>query len=486
MPIAGKTQKALQPELKDQLQKKSSARRKRFAAETDVERAASLHRRNDLQPDLQLIQLPVGALRPSARRARVTKPEQLERVITSIREFGLVGPVLIDCENRIVSGHVRWEAAQRLGFETIRCLVIDHLDEAEVGALSLALNRMAETGTWDIDLLRTQLIEIGSAGINLESTGFTLAEIDQITILDEPVEDTVQEDEPDDGQTSPVSIQGDLFALGEHRLLCGDALEAASYDRLLEGNLAQSVFSDPPYNCPIEGFVSGLGKTKHSDFAMAVGELDEAGFRSFLKTYLGHCQAFTSGGAMIFACMDWRQIDQLLLAAGDLGLKRNNIAVWNKGAGGMGSLYRSAHEFVAVLCNGQSPATNNVELGKHGRDRTNVWSYPGANRRGSTSSKALADHPTPKPVELVADALLDVTNRGDIVLDPFLGSGTTMIAAQTVGRVCHGIELDPKYVDRAIRRWEELTGERAIHLATGLTFEELRVARSSDEEAGND
>lgn len=470
--------------LKAQLQEKSRARRARHAGETKVKSAASSHGRNDLRPDLQVRDLPVKELRAAPDRARQTTPEQLERVIRSIRQFGLVVPVLVDGSGIIVSGHVIWEAARELGLETIGCIAIDHLDEAEMKALSIALNRMAETGTWDLDKLRDQLIVIESAGIELSVTGFSMPELDQILVVGEA---TVDEREMEGGSESeeaadPISCEGDLFQLGNHRLLCGDALDSASYEKLLEGGFADCVFSDPPYNCPIDGFVSGLGLHKHDDFAMAVGEMSDEQFHDFLCKYLAHCKSFTSKGAVVFACMDWRQIDCLLAAASTADLKRINIAVWNKGSGGMGSLYRSAHELIGVFCNSKTPATNNVELGRHGRDRTNVWSYPGANRRGSSSGKALADHPTPKPVEMVEDALLDVTNRGEIVLDPFLGSGTTMIAAERAGRVCCGIEIDPRYVDRSIRRWQELTGEQAIHLASRMTFAEIAEARASHEE----
>lgn len=481
--------KAKQPpgKLKAQLQAKSRSRREQHTAETKVKSAASSHGRNDLRPALRLRKLPTQELRACPDRTRQTTPTQLERVIRSIRQFGLVAPVLIDGRCTIVSGHVIWEAARELGLETVDCIAIDHLNETEIKALSIALNRMAETGTWDLDKLREQLIVIESEGIELTATGFTLPEIDQILVIGDPViEEPASEGEDETEKTAvPVSREGDLFQLGSHRLLCGDALDAVSYEQLLEGNLAQCVFSDPPYNCPIDGFVSGLGQHSHDDFAMAVGEMNDDQFQNFLSRYLAHCRSFTSQGAVIFACIDWRQIDHLLAASSTAELKRKNIAVWNKGSGGMGSLYRSAHEFIVVLCNDETPATNNIELGRHGRDRTNVWSYAGANRRGSSSGKALADHPTPKPVEMVEDALLDVTNRGEIVLDPFLGSGTTMIAAERAGRICCGIELDPKYVDRAIRRWEAFTGEHAIHVATGMTFDALANDRAQNEEDGD-
>ncbi|QIG53652.1 site-specific DNA-methyltransferase [Altererythrobacter sp. BO-6] len=473
--------------VKEQLQEKSRARRKGQAAKTRVVGAASRPARNDIQPRLVVIEKPLADLQPSPNRARVTTPEQLEKVITSIRQFGLVMPVLIDRNDMVISGHVICEAAEQLGFETVPCLSVEHLDEVEIEALALALNRVGETGTWDTDLLREQMIRLESAGIDLTNTGFTLPEIDQITILSEPAEGDGDEDEfeEDEDDMSVISRLGDLYQLGVHRLHCADALEMDSYVRLLAGELAQCIFSDPPYGCEIEGFVSGLGKHKHLNFLEGAGDMDRGELQEFFTAYLGHCKAFSSAGAIIFACMDWRQIDILLLAAMDVGLTRKNIAVWDKGSGGMGGLYRNAHEFVAVFCNGNTPATNNIQLGRHGRDRCNIWRYPGANRPGSSSAKALADHPTPKPEPLVEDALLDVTNRGDIVLDPFIGSGSTILAAESTGRICRGIELDPKYVDRAIRRWERETGIPAIHIETGLTFDELARVRLSEREASH-
>jgi len=387
--------------------------------------------------------------------------------------------------DNIVAGHVLWEAATRLGFEKIECRVVDHLDPIELEALSLALNRIGEIGKYNLDKLRDRMITIESHGIELISTGFTLPEIDQIKMMPLPVDGDCESDEGTDGAgVRPTSKAGDLFSLGRHLLLCGDAVYETSYERLLGGGMAHAVFSDPPYNCAIEGFVGGLGKHKHENFLRFAGKESDAEFRVFLQTYLRICRASLAPGGVLFACMDWRQIDILLDAGRDAGLDRINVAVWNKGSGGMGGLYRSAHEFIAVFCNGKSPAINNVALGVFGRDRTNVWTYAGANRRGSSAAQALADHPTPKPVELVVDAILDVTNAGDVVLDPFAGSGTTIIASEHCDREARGIELDPKYVDRAIRRWERLTDDRAVHVDTGLTFAEL-VEQRADEGEGS-
>ena len=482
--------------LKKQLQAATAKRRAGNRAETQVVAALHGHGRNDLQPHLATVFKPVNTVRASPNRTRETTPQILESTVRSINKFGLVLPILIDEHDTIVEGHVLWEAAILLGFETIECRVVDHLDPIELEALSLALNRIGEIGKYNLDKLRDRMIAIESHGIELISTGFTLPEIDQIKLKPLSVEDDSEGDqgqeegdddkdeEEDSTSGAPTSRTGDLFHLGRHRLLCGDALDSVSYQRVLGGDPAHAVFSDPPYNCKIEGFVGGLGKHKHEDFLMFAGKESEAEFRQFLETYLRRCKESLAPGAVIFACMDWRNIDVILAAGRDAGLDRINVAVWNKGSGGMGGLYRSAHELIVVFCDGKSPATNNVALGVHGRDRTNVWTYAPANRRGSSAAQALADHPTPKPIELVVDAILDVTHPGDVLLDPFCGSGTTIIASEQSDRIACCIELDPKYVDRSIRRWERLTGEHAIHVETGLTFTELLEQRAEGD-AGN-
>lgn len=469
--------------LKKQLQAATKKRRSNNHDETRIAAALHGHGRNDLQPALATVVKPINALHPSPNRTRETTPQHLESAIRSIKKFGVVLPILIDKQCTIVAGHVLWEAAIRLGLEKIECRVVDHLDPIELEALSLALNRIGEIGKYNLGKLRDRMITIESQGIELISTGFTLPEIDQIKLEPLPIEhNSGDDDDADDTVVGPTSRAGDLFCLGRHQLLCGDALDEASYKRVLSGSVAHAAFSDPPYNCKIEGFVGGLGKHKHEDFVMFAGKESEAEFRRFLQTYLTLCRASLLPGAVLFACMDWRQIELLLDAGCEAGLDRINVAVWNKGSGGMGGLYRSSHELVAVFCNGKSPATNNVALGVFGRDRTNVWTYPGANRRGSSAAQALADHPTPKPVELVVDAILDVTDAGHVVVDPFAGSGTTIIACERCDREARGIELDPKYVDRTIRRWERLTGDRAVHVDTGLTFAELVEQRAADRE----
>ena len=478
--------------LKKQFQVKTATRRSDNKAATRLVAARAGPGRNDLQPELATVRRPVSALRASPTRSRETTPQLLEGVIRSFKRYGIILPVFIDRHNVIIQGHAMWEAAQRLGIETIECRVVDHLDDVEREALGLALNRIGELGQFDLVKLRDQMIRIESRGIELISTGFTLPEIDQIIIGSAPVQDDqdlLGESVDTETDLGPIVSQiGDLFEFGRSRLYCGDATDAASYSRVLGDSKADAVFTDPPYNCKIENFVGGLGQYKHKDFVQFAGKESDEEFCRFLLQSLRHCKEFTSAGAVIFACMDWRQTDWLLIAGRQAGLERINMAVWDKGSGGgMGSLYRSAYELIAVFCNGKSPATNNVQLGVHGRNRTNVFTYPGANRRGSSAAAALADHPTPKPVELVVDALMDVTKRDALVLDPFIGSGTLFSACEQSGRRGAGIELDPKYVDSSIRRWERLTGAEAVHVDTGLTFSQLAESRFvANSETGND
>ena len=301
----------------------------------------------------------------------------------------------------------------------------------------------------------------------------------EIDVLIASLNDTADEDEADhlpeiDSSTPLISRLGDLWQLGPHRLLCGDALDPDSYTHLLDGDRAQMVFSDPPYNVCIDGHVSGLGAIKHSEFAMASGEMTESEFAAFLEAVLTNLAAHSTDGAIHFVCMDWAHIYELLAVGRSVYSELKNLCVWNKTNGGMGSLYRSKHELVAVFKNGTARHINNVELGANGRYRTNVWDYAGANSFGAERDAALAMHPTVKPVALVEDAILDCSRRGGIVLDAFSGSGTTIIAAERTGRRGYAIELDPKYVDVALTRYRDLTGDDPVHVESGFTFGELQ------------
>lgn len=461
---------------RSQLITKTAERRRDASRRTALESATTAPVRNDLLPRLSIECVPTARLRPAGRRVRKSESDQLLRVMQSIRAFGIVLPVLVDPDLRIVDGHIMVEAARKLDLPEVPCVRISHLDDKQLRLLRLGLNRIAEKGVWDIDELRIELVELGELGCNLDVTGFSPQEID-IILLDERHGGI---DECPSLPLAPVSRPGDLWSLGDHRLYCGNALEADSYALLLAGRKVQATFADPPYNCRIEGNVSGLGKTKHTDFVMAAGEMSDTEFAAFLKTWLVHAANHSVAGAAIFACMDWRQIGTLLGAGKEAGLVLANLAVWNKGSGGMGSLYRSAHELVPVFSVGSTLARNNVMLGKHGRDRTNVWTFPGANRPGTSCAEALAEHPTPKPVELVVEALLDVTKRGDAVLDPFMGSGTTLLAAERSGRTAFGMELDPRYADLCVQRWQAMTGRKAAHADLCLPFDKVAAVRMAE------
>jgi DNA modification methylase len=387
---------------------------------------------------------------------------------------------LIDCHNKIVAGHGRFLAAQFLGLIEVPVIRLEHLTTAQAKAFMIADNRLTEASVWDDRLLAESLKELSEQELDfsIEATGFTVGEIDlRIEGLM-----TTGEHEPDAADRLPtvnsqfaISKSGDIWHLGRHVLLCGSALSEESFRALLGIKRAQMVFADPPYNIPIQGNTSGHGRIQYRDFTMAVGELDAVEFTSFLTRCCALMAKYSIDGSIHFLCMDWRHVAELLEAGRLVYAEVKNLCVWDKGSGGLGSFYRSEHELVLVFKNGSASHRNNLQLGQHGRNRTNVWHYPRVNNFGRQSDEGClaALHPTLKPVSMVADAILDCSARGDVVLDPFLGSGTTLIAAERVGRCCYGMEIDPLYVDTIIRRWQAFTGDKATHGITGRYFDEL-------------
>lgn len=431
-------------------------------------------------PD-QIEHLDVMGLIPNSRNARTHTKHQVHHISASIKVFGFTNPVLIDADGTIIAGHGRVEAAKQLGMREVPCIRIEHLSEDQKRAYVIADNRLAELAGWDDEILAIELQHLSEVEIDfdVEITGFETAEIDYRIESMAPNEPDEADDLSDLEDDLPaVSQSGDLWQLGPHRLLCGDALASDSYERLLDGAIARMVFIDPPYNVPVGGHVCGRGRIKHGDFAMASGEMSEAEFTTFLTTSLSNLSAVCANGALIYVAMDWRHLFELLSAGRTANLTQLNLCVWAKDNGGLGSFYRSQHEMVAVFKVGDAPHLNTIQLGQHGRYRTNLWSYAGVNSLRRGRMEDLAMHPTVKPVALVADAIKDCTRRDDLVLDAFLGSGTTLIAAEKTGRVAYGMELDPGYVDVAVRRWQRLTDETAIHTETDQTFEELAVARN--------
>lgn len=238
------------------------------------------------------------------------------------------------------------------------------------------------------------------------------------------------------------------------------------------------VFADPPYNVQISSIV-GRGKIKHREFASASGEMSPEEFEAFLVKTLSLTVQYSRVGSIHYICMDWRHLSEALAAGKQVYTEFKNLVVWAKTNAGQGSFYRSQHELILVFKNGEAPHQNNIELGRHGRSRSNVWTYAGVNTFRAGRLDELSIHPTVKPVGLVADAMRDCSRRGDIILDPFMGSGTTILAAERVGRRGYGLEIDPLYVDAAIRRWQDFTKRDAVLKATGQTFDEVAVGRSS-------
>ena len=430
--------------------------------------------------DYRIECLPVATLRPYTRNARRHSKAQIAQIADSIQRFGFTNPVLISDSGEIVAGHGRVEAARRLSMDTVPTLRLSHLTETQRRAYVLADNKLALNAGWDTEILAIELQGLIELDFDVSLTGFSLAEVDLVL-------DTAREANPR-GRIGPedevplqaeraVSQTGDLWLLGRHRLICGDARSRADYARLLDGRKADAVFTDPPYNVPIDGHVSGLGRVRHREFAMGVGEMSTGDFAAFLTTTLGEAANMCRNGAIAFVCMDWRHLGELLAAGGKVFSELKNLCVWNKTNGGMGTFYRSKHELVCVFKVGDGPHTNTFGLGQTGRYRTNVWDYPGVSSIGADRAEALAMHPTVKPTALVADAIRDVTKRGQLVLDPFAGSGTTLIAGETCGRSTCVIEYDPLYCDTIVRRFERLTGKPGVLETSKLDFETVEVAR---------
>ena len=428
---------------------------------------------------LSIAELPPGNLAANRHNSRTHSKYQIRQIARSIQEFGFTNPVLIDRNNTIIAGHGRVEAAKLLGIEHVPTIRLEALTEDQIRAYVIADNRLAEIAGWDRSILAIELqhlLRIDS-DLDVTVTGFEVPEID--LILSQAAVEPDRDDIFEIDQTNQTVTQpGDLWLLGKHRILCGSSLDEASYKTLMIARRANVVFVDPPYNVAIDGHACGNGSVHHRDFAMASGEMNEAEFVAFLTTSLRLLARYSTSGSVHFVCMDWRHAGELLAAGNQIYESLLNLCVWVKNNGGMGSFYRSRHELVFVFRNGKGPHRNNVKLGEYGRNRTNVWEYPNVNTvsRQGDEGNLLALHPTVKPVALVADALLDCSARGEIVLDSFLGSGSTLIAAERVGRICYGIEIDPLYVDVAIRRWQRHTGDHAIHAATRKSFDDLAVA----------
>jgi len=427
----------------------------------------------------QVIERAIDELQPSPDNPRLHSDEQIERLARSIERLGWTSPVIIDENGTILAGHARVEAARRRGWKTVPTLCLRGLSECEKRAIVIADNRLPEKATWDFDLLKKHFVALIDADFDVELTGFSTGEVD-LRIDGQPAgdgHDLADAFEEPDADVRPTSRPGDLWHLGQHALLCGDARDPAAYRRLMGATGALMVFCDPPYGVRIHGHAMGRGRIKHPEFIMASGEMSEAEYVRFLTDVIAQLVAFTTDGSIHFIFIDWRHIFALLSAARGLYAEFKNLIVWNKDNAGQGAFYRSKHELIGVFKNGTGRHVNNFGLGATGRCRNNVWDFPSVNSLHPARRGDLELHPTVKPVALVADAIRDCSKRNSLILDPFVGSGTTILAAERTGRIARAMELDPRYVDVAVRRWETLTGNHARLADTGQTFAESADAR---------
>jgi DNA modification methylase len=424
--------------------------------------------------------VPLSKLRPADRNARTHSKKQVGQIAKSMKRFGVINPLIADDRGRIVAGHGRLEAAKLLGLKCVPVIRLTDLSNAEIRAYMLADNKLAQNAGWDRELLALELEELQIAlpefGLDLAITGFDPGEVD--SIMGDFAESRANpSDEIPEFEGVVTSRIGDLFILGRHRLIVGDARDERVFVQLMQSDMAEMAFLDPPYNVRIDGHVGGRGRIKHREFTCASGEMTSDQFVKFLEETLGMCARFTIDGGITYVCMDWRHSSELLQAGDAVYDELKNICVWAKTTPGQGSFYRSQHEFVFVYKRGKAPHLNTFELGQHGRTRSNIWTYAGVNTFRAGRMDELKMHPTVKPVALIADAMRDCSRRGSIVLDAFAGSGSTIMAAEQIGRRAYCVEIDPQYADVAIRRWQRVTGKDAVLESTGQTFEEADAAR---------
>jgi DNA modification methylase len=435
---------------------------------------------------LHIEQVSIESLKPYERNARTHSRNQLRSISRSIETLGFLNPILVDKDNRIIAGHGRTEAAKLLGHSSLPAIRIEHLTDDQIRAYIIADNRLAELAGWDKEILKIELQHLVRVDVDLDVTvtGFETPEIDLILGADDAAA-ADQESTVPEPPKNPITRQGDLWLIGPHRLLCGDARSEADIARVLAGRRVRLVATDPPFNVKIHGHVSGLGKKKHAEFAMASGEMTKDEFVTFLGSSMTAFVPHLMPGALVYEFIDWRHIEDMLAAARPVFGGMHNLGVWVKTNAGMGSHYRSQHELCCIFKHGDTPHINNVELGRFGRYRSNVWIRAGANAFRRGRDKDLSDHPTVKPASLIGDIILDSSKPNDVVLDSFAGSGTTLLAAERTGRIGHGVELDPGYVDVALRRLSDATGKTAVLESTGLPFNDVARERATKNTKGS-
>jgi DNA modification methylase len=454
-----------------------------MSVKTALKKKLALETAEAVKPDVSdIILCPPDVLKPWPGNPRTHNEKQLAAIMTSITTFGFTAPILTNEERVVLAGHGRLEAGIRLGLKEVPTRIIAGLSQAKQRAYVLADNKVSSMSKWDDALLKNEIELLIEEDFNIELTGFSTAEID-LMIDDAPKPETNDPDDllPEDIAEEVISQLNDVWILGKHRLFCGSALEQESYAILMEGKEAQMVVTDPPYNVKIDGHVCGNGTVQHDEFAMASGEMSQSEFTTFLRSAFAHINEFCQDGAIVYSFMDWRHMREILDAGEPVFGPIKQLCVWSKDTGGMGTFYRSQHELVFIFKKGQATHINNFGLGQHGRYRTNIWNYSGVNTFKGKGYELLKLHPTVKSTSMIADAIRDCSHRKGLILDPFAGSGTILLAAERTGRYARAIELEPKYVDTAIRRWERVTGNLAVHAETGLTFSELRDIRLAEQ-----
>lgn len=426
--------------------------------------------------NIKLTFLAPSEIKPRVRRYRKHSPKQLGLIARSLKERGCIEPVLVDSENRVVCGEAVVEAARSIGLNRLPVIRAEHLSDEQLRAYAVAANKLAEFGGYDDELLAEEIGDIAKllGDYDLTGLGFDAAEIDKMLGLTDFERDMAAEVVPPLQPKAPVSKVGDLWTMGPHRVLCGDALVGENYERLMAGNLAQLVLSDVPYNLSAKT-ISGNGKFKHDDFVQAAGEMSQAEFTQFLTTALGCMRDSSIDGSIHMVFMSWHYLLELLRAGDVVYDELKAICTWIKQQGGQGAFYRSQTEFIAVFKKGKAKHVNNIMMGSYGRYRTNAWEYAGMNTASKGRGELLALHPTVKPLDLLQDAILDCSDRGRIVLDPFVGSGSTLLAAERTERVGYAMELDPLYVDVALRRFKAATKVEPVRESDGKPFSELEA-----------
>ncbi|MDB5700139.1 MAG: hypothetical protein JWL66_338 [Sphingomonadales bacterium] len=424
---------------------------------------------------MQVEYVATASLKFDSETAVVFSPKDDKRADRLLNRFDVRTPILLGADNVVAIGEMIVRAALRLGIKTLPAIRVEDLSKVELQALSVAYSKLGQLGKFDSDRLGALCIKFEAEipNFELEDIGFEVPELDMV-MDGEPAERDVPP-----VFDIPISKPGDIWLLDNHRVGCGDATRPEILATLMAGASAAALFTDPPFGCGIDGFVAGKGR--HREFVMASGEMSDPELQAFFAAFIAAMLPWLKNGAVAYIVIDWRSLHLLLDAATPALGKLLNLAIWTKDRAGMGSFLRSQHELVLIFKAGKGRYRNNVQLGRFGRNRSNVWKYPSAKTAstGSDEGNMLANHPTPKPVRMVADAILDCTKRGDIVLDCFLGSGTTLIAAEKVGRRCYALDLDPLYVDLAIRRWQAWTGQDAVHAVSGRTFDNIAAEATS-------